>query len=282
MCLAIAIIRKMSTFIAGVRGPVLPPQGAVNILLGSLPLLILAETNSSWIGHLTLKAISSLAFLSGPLKRVVDSYFSGTSGLEWSRYDTLITVGLLASLVGDICLVPSPSTYRKPTPNGGRRQPTNSFKLGVLAFAGAHAAYIAAFLKHTSEISWPVFSSVFVGNMLFARSLGVIYPSAVSVGGGVGNLLRLNVEAEMRPLVTGYAAIISGMLAAAVSTEAPGSAWPLQRIVGATMFVVSDLFVAKDAFGKKEVGAKPNRWYELALGWGLYFWGQMILAGTIY
>ena len=86
----------------------------------------------------------------------------------------------------------------------------------------------------------------------------------------------------MRPLVTAYAAIISGMLAAAASTDAPGAAWPFQRIVGAAMFMISDLFVAKDAFGTKDSVGKPNRWYKLALGWGLYFWGQMVLAGSIY
>lgn len=279
----------MSTFLPGLRGPaILPPKGAVNTLLISLPLLIFSETNSLWTGHLGFKTISSLAFLSGPLKLTWDQYIA-SGRLDFSRYDTLMAAGLVASLIGDICLVPAPSTYHK---SGSTRSPTNAFKLGVLAFAAAHGAYIAAFLKHTQgPINWAMFGGVFLGNMLFAKALGCIYPSAPAASSsqaGVGNLMNLNVQGEMRPLVTGYAAIISGMLAAAASTAAPGAAWGLQRIVGASMFVVSDLFVAKDAFGVKEPSAegvhtgKPNKWYKLAVGWGLYFWGQMVLAGTVY
>ncbi|KAF2742673.1 hypothetical protein M011DRAFT_412078 [Sporormia fimetaria CBS 119925] len=273
----------MATFIPGLRGPILPPQGAVNILLVSLPLLILSETKSIWTGHLVLKTLSSFAFLYGPLKLNAHSY---SGFIDWSRYDTLITAGLMASLIGDICLVPAPSTYHKPTPKGVQREPTASFKLGVLAFAGAHVAYIAAFLKHTTSISWPIFIGTFAGNMMLAKALGVIYPP--SVKGNVGNLMNLDIRGEMRPLVTGYAGIISGMLAAAASTVAPAATWPWQRIVGAAMFVLSDMFVAKDAFGAKETDAqgvytgRPNRWYKLAAGWGLYFWGQMVLAGTVY
>lgn len=271
----------MTTTIPGLRGPILPPQGAVNILLVSLPLLIFSETNSSWIGHFTFKTLSSFAFLYGPLQLT-----TANTSVNWSNYDTLLTSGLIASLIGDVCLVPARSTYHKSAPKGDERKPTNAFKLGVLSFAGAHVAYMAAFLKHTTSISWPIFTSVFLGNMLFAKSLGVIYPAPSSTRlsgrGGFGNMLNLKVDGEMRPLVAGYAVIISGMLAAAASTEAPGAVWPLQRIVGAGMFVISDLFVAQDAFGVKDAEGKPQRWYRLAVGWGLYFWGQMVLAGSVH
>lgn len=55
------------------------------------------------------------------------------------------------------------------------------------------------------------------------------------------------------------------------------------------MFVISDVFVAKDAFGLKplipkrseEVKRRKNSSLKMTLGWGLYFWGQMVLAGTV-
>jgi uncharacterized membrane protein YhhN len=276
----------MST-VLGLNGPILPPQGAVNVLLVSLPLLVLSESNSLWTGHLAFKTLSSLAFLYGPLKLTAHSG-PILDQLRNPTYGTLITAGLVCSLLGDLFLVPSPSQYHKPAPKGTKRQPTNAFKLGVLAFAGAHVAYIAAFLKHTSSISWPTFIGTFAANMLFARALGVIYPPSTLLGNDCGNYLHLDINGEMRPLVTGYAGIISAMLAAAASTAAPGAAWAPQRLFGAALFVISDLFVAKDAFGVKGQGAggvyeaKPHKWWKLATGWGLYFWGQMVLAGTVY
>ncbi len=199
-----------------------------------------------------------------------------------STYLKLIAAGLLASLIGDICLVPPKATYHEAPIAGRKREPSTEFKLGIVAFAVAHGAYIAAFLNNTISIDLPVVSSVFVGTMALAKALGVIYPPAPGYRGI--NLFDLHIEGEMRPLVTGYAAIISTMLAAAAATSGPAAAgaggWEWQRLLGAVMFVISDLFVAKDAFG--QVAERPHAWWKLASGWGLYFWGQMILAGSAY
>lgn len=266
--------------------PVLPPLPAVYLLFGSLPLLVAAESSSSLAGHAVLKTISSAAFCAGPLL---------TKG-PWSTYHKLITAGLVLSFIGDLCLVPTPSTYRpaplskNPSVVAPKREVSTNFKLGIVAFAGAHAAYIAAFLKHTTGINWAIVASTFAATIGLSKALGVIYPPMYDYRGI--NLLDLNIEGEMRPLVTGYAVIISSMLAAAAATTAPSSilvpametTWPWQRLLGAGMFVASDLFVAKDAFGKKEEGdeGRPQKWWKLAAGWGLYFWGQMVLAGTVY
>ncbi|EEP80013.1 predicted protein [Uncinocarpus reesii 1704] len=268
----------------------LPPAPAVHLLLGSLPLLILSETNSFHTGHALFKIFSSIAFVSDPLLRL---------SADPSPYHVLITSGLLFSVLGDILLIPSRKEYYGLGSESGKKdKPGNSaetdeavisvsFQLGIVAFAAAHIAYILAFLRDSPEnLSWPSFATVFVATMAIARWLGVIYPTPrlrSEVSWTNSNVLNLSVPKDMRFLVLVYAVIISSMLAVTVSTT---SSLQHQRVLGAVMFVISDIFVAKDAFGKKlqtTGGAekKRNWWLQTATGWGLYFWGQMVLAGTV-
>ncbi|KFY43619.1 hypothetical protein V494_01891 [Pseudogymnoascus sp. VKM F-4513 (FW-928)] len=274
--------------------PILPPSAAVYLLLVSLPILVISETTSSLAGHAIFKIICSTAFASGPLLLN-----------EWSPYDTLIIYGLVLSFIGDICLIPSGSEYydssSKPIEGpksagkgaASRDVPkeveiSTSFKLGILAFAGAHIAYILAFLRNADEVSQSTLVVTFVASMAAGKWLGAIYPGQASTQWS--NVLNLSIAGEMRPLVSVYATIISSMLAVAAATSAPASAsWPRQRLLGAIMFVLSDLFVAADAFGDsgtargvKKATIRRNSVIKIAVGWGLYFWAQMILAGTLY
>jgi uncharacterized membrane protein YhhN len=267
----------------------------VYILLVSLPLLVFSESTSSLAGHAVFKIICSTAFASGP----------ALSTTEWSPYHVLIVYGLLLSLIGDICLIPSRNEYydsdSKSTKISGstgkgtsfRELPKEveislSFKLGILAFAGAHISYILAFLRNADSISWPTLTSTFVASMIVGKWLGAVYPTPGPTQWG--NILNLTISGEMRPLVFMYAIIISSMLAVAAATVSPASSyWSRQRLIGAGMFIISDLFVATDAFGDSEVarGAlketiRSRSVLKNSLGWGLYFWGQMILAGTVY
>lgn len=276
-------------------GLTLPPTPTVYLLSVSLPLLALSQSNAFHAGLAIFKIISSIAFLSGPLTLP-----------EWSPYQRLIIYGLALSFVGDIFLIPSRSefyrssgrsaeTTRTASKSTAKREPpkedeiSNSFKLGVLAFAGAHVAYIIAFLKHAELVSWSPLIGTFVATMALSKPLGVIYP-----GNGPSpwnNILNLTISGEMRPLVSIYAVIIGSMLAVSAATTSPDSstAFPRQRLLGAIMFVLSDIFVAKDAFGNWDVpkdGRKAGmgrHWLpKVAVGYGLYFWGQMVLAGTVY
>ncbi|EGC48230.1 YhhN domain-containing protein [Histoplasma capsulatum var. duboisii H88] len=179
--------------------------------------------------------------------------------------------------------------------------------------SSSSTAAAAAAAAAGSSFSRPIFTSTFAAAMLLARWLGVIYPPANGNGerkqhktktttttttNGPQRLLRTNVlnlaiPADMRALVGGYAAIISGMLAVAASTAtATATAWPYQRALGAAMFVASDLFVAEDMFGRRRrrrrggVAGRAQRaqrpgWLRPALGFGLYFWAQMVIAGTV-
>ena len=263
----------------------LPPKPAVYLLSASLPLLILSESKSSHTGHFLLKTVSSLAFLGGPLLHVSKNP---------SPYGLRMAAGFVFSLIGDILLVPGQKEYYAEPPathkdkNPEEPKISASFQLGVVAFAAAHIAYILAFLQDAQSVSWPKYAGTLAAHMLLSKLLGVIYPSKEK---GLANLLDLSIPLDMKPLVSAYAMIIGSMMAvaAAATTSGPGSeAMQRQRLIGAAMFVASDVFVAKDAFGKKKVeerkageGKKRRHWLFMTVGWGLYFWGQMILAGTV-
>jgi uncharacterized membrane protein YhhN len=191
----------------------------------------------------------------------------------------LIATGLLSSLAGDFLLIPSRTEFY----NADKAPPQEkkisiSFQLGVVAFAAAHIAYILAFIQDGQITSRAIFATTFVAAMALAKSLGVIYPSPHS--SARNNMLDLTIPEDMKPLVLVYAIIISAMLATAASTTLlDGSVcWPYQRILGAGMFVASDVYVAKDAF-KKSPGRRG--WVQCTFGYGLYFWGQMVIAGLV-
>ncbi|RJE21918.1 YhhN domain-containing protein [Aspergillus sclerotialis] len=250
-----------------------------SLLLITLPLLVLSEHKSrSHIGTGLFKILSSVAFLSHPLL---------LPSVEWTPYRYLITTGLLFSLAGDFFLIPSRDEfYNLPSTKSsqhnshakGEAQGSDislSFQLGVVAFAIAHVAYTVAFFKNSAEVSWIIFATTFVATVGIAKWLGVIYPP--SQFSTIGNVLDLVIESEMKPLVTVYAVIISSMFSAAASTIPLDSSLNAlyQRVLGAGMFVLSDVFVAKDAFGRGSV--RRNRgWIWITVGYGLYFGGSLL------
>lgn len=242
-----------------------PP--ACYLLLGTLPVLVISEHKSrSYAGTALFKMLSSIAFLIGPL----------LTPTEWPPYHRLIATGLVFSTFGDFLLIPSRGEFVN-TDSKDKAQEGNvsiSFQLGVVAFAAAHIAYIVAFLDDARETSWGTFAAIVIAILVIAKWLGVIYPPSYSSAGA--NVLNLAVTGDMKPLVLVYAVIISLMFAAASSTVP----WNGQRVLGAGMFVISDIFVAMTAFQRGIVPAQRG-WVQIAVGYGLYFWGQMVLAGTV-
>ncbi|KAJ5380662.1 uncharacterized protein N7496_003090 [Penicillium cataractarum] len=222
--------------------------------------------------------LSSIALLSSPL------FLPST---EWSEYRRLITIGLSFSLLGDFFLIPSHREFYALDSKASTRGKVEeqgkvsiSFQLGIVAFAVAHIAYTAAFLQNSREISSTAFAATFVGTLGAGKWLGVIYPPPRS--SLKTNVLDLHIAPEMRPLVAVYAVIIATMFAAATSTSPSvvPSHWLHSRALGAAMFVVSDLFVAKNAFGRSS-RSKSRGVLEILMGYGLYFWAQMVIAGTV-
>ncbi|KAJ5159145.1 uncharacterized protein N7500_008796 [Penicillium coprophilum] len=221
--------------------------------------------------------LSSVAFLSSPLL---------LPSTEWSDYRRLITIGLGFSMLGDFFLIPSHREFHgqksktpsaKPDPKG---KVSISFQLGIVAFAAAHIAYTIAFLKDSSQTSWTAFATTFVATLAAAKWLGVIYPPPQS--SLQTNVLDLEIAPDMKPVVSAYAVIIAVMFAAATAT-APvvvPTDWFHSRALGAAMFVVSDLFVAKNAFGRN-AAPRSRGCVAIFVGYALYFWAQMVIAATV-
>ncbi|KAL5342048.1 YhhN-like protein [Aspergillus crustosus] len=250
-----------------------PPLYGPQIILFTLPHLVFSEYRSrSWNGVVLFKMLSSISFLIEPLLSLSS---------ESSSYHVAITTGLAFSLVGDYLLLPSREAFSNPRPATKEKQISTSFQAGILAFAIAHVAYIAAFIRkpETDAVSYPALTTTFVATMILAKWLGVIYPPSTPHLLTWENILGLSISNDMKPLVLGYTMIISTMLGVAVATStAPVGGWVSQRVVGALMFVASDVFVAKDAFGRG-IGVHERGWVGIGVGYGLYFSGQMVLAG---
>ena len=155
-----------------------------------------------------------------------------------SVHGKALMVALLCSWVGDLLLLPGKSRW---------------FLYGLVSFLLAHIAFALCFIQRGID----------TGQLLLP-------------GAGVGFLVLIisywllpHVEHEMKLPVLGYMAAIVVMVILAFATHhhLPNAAIP----VAACLFLVSDLFVARDRFVKKEA------WNRI-IGTPLYFGAQMIFA----
>ncbi len=156
-----------------------------------------------------------------------------------------VLYGLVLGLVGDVCLaLPSPAAFRA----------------GLLAFLLGHLAYVWAFSRLVRPAHW-----INPGLVLLAV-----------VGLAVFWWLRPHLGRLKGP-VAAYIVVISLMLAAAWSVWLGSALRPgLTAVIllGALVFYLSDLCVARDRFVKKEF---LNR----LLGLPLYYLGQFLLAWSV-
>lgn len=160
---------------------------------------------------------------------------------EPSTYLVLVVVALAASWVGDLSL-----SFEGRTP----------FVVGLVAFAGAHVAYIAAF---SARSPLDTVTLVVAGAVTAAFAVIVI------------RWLAPHRPAELRIPIIVYVVIISVMVTTAFATSAT---LPDVRIpIAAVMFAASDLFVARQRF------VTPSRVNRL-VGLPLYFIAQTIFATT--
>jgi uncharacterized membrane protein YhhN len=156
-----------------------------------------------------------------------------------TRYGIWIFCGLTLSFVGDVLLIPERSR--------------NAFRAGIASFLLGHVAYTVAFASLDIDSEIAAVAVLVVG------------------GAGIGAMRWLwpHVSVEMRVPVVSYVAVISCMLVAAA-----GCASAMDRpdlFVGALLFYLSDLSVARDRF------VHASFWNG---AWGLpfYFVAQLILA----
>jgi len=160
---------------------------------------------------------------------------------ERSAYLVLIVVALVASWVGDLAL-----SFDGKTP----------FVVGLVAFAGAHIAYIAAF---------------FARSALDTTTLAIAGVAMAAFAIVVIRWLSPHRPEELKIPIIVYVVIISVMVATAFATNATD---PDIRIpIAAVAFAASDLFVARQRF---VTSSRVNR----LVGLPLYFAAQTIFATT--
>jgi len=142
--------------------------------------------------------------------------------LGWSLYappnpfGAWIVIGLLLSLVGDVCLM---------LPSGLRP--------GLVSFLAAHVAYVAGFHTVTPVHAWP-----------FALAVPFVAASVI-----VARWLWPHLGAMKAP-VAAYMAVITVMVWGAASVFAAGRiGW--QAAAGALLFYLSDVSVARDRFVRR-------------------------------
>ena len=155
-----------------------------------------------------------------------------------SVHGQALMVALLCSWVGDLLLLPGKSRW---------------FLYGLVSFLLAHIAFALCFIRRgidTAQLLLP------------GAGVGLLVPV-------ISYWLLPHVEKEMKLPVLGYMAAIVVMVILAFATHhhLPNAAIP----VAACLFLVSDLFVARDRFVKKEA------WNRI-IGTPLYFGAQMMFA----
>ena len=159
-----------------------------------------------------------------------------------STYGRWVLVGLVFCWWGDVLLIPK------------RRR--SWFRAGILAFLMGHLAYITAFLQLPIGLSGLVLGNLMAGALAL----------------GVWTWLGPKLSMDYRRLVVVYVIVICAMLVIAFAAADGVDRWAIA--LGATLFALSDVSVARDRFVTK---AFLNR----AWGLPLYFAAQLILATTV-
>lgn len=160
----------------------------------------------------------------------------------WTAYAVAVGVALSASWFGDLSLS-----------FAGKR----AFVAGLIAFAGAHVAYIAAFVVRDGfSIPW------------FSVGLGAM----AIVGAAVLRWLQPHRPAELAAPLTIYVVIIALMVATAFATH--GATADARIPLAAALFATSDILVARQQF------VAPGMANRL-IGLPMYFAAQLLFAMSV-
>jgi uncharacterized membrane protein YhhN len=171
----------------------------------------------------------------------------GFLGAAWaagaldSGYGRWVFGALVLSFWGDVLLIPSARA---------------SFLAGLVSFLLGHLAYAGAFVVRGLD-GGGVIAAAVVGVPAAALALRWLHP---------------HVEGSMRGPVVAYVVVISAMVLLAVGTVAEEGRPTIA--VGAVMFYVSDLAVARQRF-------VARTFWNKSWGLPLYYGGQLVLASTV-
>ncbi|KAI8059873.1 YhhN-like protein [Gongronella butleri] len=207
----------------------------VKLTAVALPLLLVAEYKKSYRGRWLFKPLASLGFLLSALAN-----HNGQADPTFAKY---IFLGLGLGAIGDICLIPKAG-----------------FLAGLGSFLLGHLSLVYAFTVHGMSHTHALAALCGTGAIDFV----------------VGRWLLPKVHAKdpvMAKAVLVYMSVITGMVITA-SASLPHTPVPRHQFIGALMFYLSDLFVAREEFVTKSIW---NQW----IGLPLYYGGQLLLAGTL-
>jgi len=206
------------------------------IISAALPLiagLLYFEKKESINGLLSFKPLLSFLFVLSALMQTHNNIV----------YFYIILSGLILCLIGDICLI---FFFNK-----------KIFTAGLAAFLAGHIMYIIAFFKFGKT-----------GMLMFAAGAVCILVSTI-----IFILLKSQLGSMIGP-VSVYIIIITVMTASASAFWNNGSHNTAGRnivLIGALLFYISDIFVARHRFVRKEF---LNR----ALGLPMYYTAQFMIA----
>ena len=164
------------------------------------------------------------------------------AGAAETQYGQILLLGMVFCWMGDLFLV---STRNRAF-----------FLLGLASFLLGHVAYIGAFAAR--GVSWLVTLGAGLAMVIFAWK--------------VLRWLRPHLDSRMSRPVWLYVIAICTMMAMAVGAYATDGNWLIP--LGALLFLLSDLAVARDRF------IAPG-FINRAWGLPMYFCGQMVLAASV-
>ena len=198
-----------------------------------LAALLFFEKKESTKGLIIVKPLLSLLFI---IAALLQTHLNMT-------YFYIVFAGLLLCLIGDVCLI---FFFNKKV-----------FTAGLGAFLAGHIMYTIAFFTcgTAGTVMWVTAAS------FLALSIGVFY------------WLKPNLGAMLGPVIA-YIIIISAMAIGASALKSNPMLDMTGKILvyaGALLFYVSDIFVARHRFVKKEF---INR----ALGLPMYYIAQFMIA----
>lgn len=158
-----------------------------------------------------------------------------------TSYGRWVVAALVLSWWGDVLLIPRARA---------------AFALGLASFLAGHLAFAAGFVARGVSLPW-----------LLATAAVLLLPALV-----VLRWLAPHVPDALRIPVRAYVVAISSMVACAFGTWAHAGGGGL--LLGALMFFVSDLAVARERFVAH--GFVNKTW-----GLPLYYGGQLLLAASV-
>lgn len=206
------------------------------IILIALPLLaglLYFEKKESTKGLLGVKPFLSLLFI---LTALLQPHQNMT-------YFYLVLSGLILCLIGDVCLI---FFFNK-----------KIFTSGLGAFLAGHVMYVIAFfaMGATGPVLW------------------ITTAACLALSTGVFLWLKPHLGSMLGPVIA-YVLIITAMVIGASSLKSNDSITITGRILvyaGAILFYISDIFVSRHRFVKKEF---LNR----AIGLPMYYTAQFMIA----